>query len=186
MTAPASLVPGESLRLFYGLPLGGESCSLLVRWAQRTLGDRPGVRLVAPEHLHVTLAFLGSRPREELPALRSALHESAAAAQRPVLAVERYRETGSVVMIVLADEGGRAAGLQEDLATRLEAIGALVRERRPWLAHVTVARLRERPRLRPSLPALGRVSPSEAALYHSLLRRSGARYEILEAAALGG
>jgi 2'-5' RNA ligase len=185
VTGPASLVGSENLRLFYGLPLGDESREVLARWAQQTLGGRPGVRLVAPEHLHVTLAFLGSRPSHELPALRSALHEAAAAAERPVLAVERYRETGSVAMIVLTDEDGRAARLQEDLTARLEAIGALVRERRPWLAHVTVARLRERPRLQLPLPALGRVSPSEAALYHSLLRRSGARYEILEAAALG-
>ena len=59
-------------------------------------------------------------------------------------------------------------------------------ENRVWLAHVTVARFRERPRAGPGVPSLGPVSPSEAALYHSVLRPSGAQYEILESVALGG
>src|SRR5215211_4532760 len=58
--------------------------------------------------------------------------------------------------------------------------------RRAWLPHVTVLRFRERPRLRPELPDLGEVSPSEAAVYSSVLRPTGAQYEILESVPLGG
>jgi hypothetical protein len=36
------------------------------------------------------------------------------------------------------------------------------------------------------VPDLGAFSPSDAAVYHSLLRPSGAQYEILETVALGG
>ena len=61
-----------------------------------------------------------------------------------------YRETRSVGMVVLADEGGRATALADELAGRLEALGVYRPERRPWLAHVTVLRFRDRPRLRPS------------------------------------
>jgi hypothetical protein len=49
-----------------------------------------------------------------------------------------------------------------------------------------VLRFRERPRLRPALPDLGAVGPSEVALYHSVLRPTGAQYEIRESVALGG
>ena len=68
----------------------------------------------------------------------------------------------------------------------LERLGVYEREARRWLPHVTVLRFRSAPRLRPPLPDLGRVSPSEAALYHSVLRPAGAQYEILQSVPLGG
>ena len=103
-----------------------------------------------------------------------------------VFSVARYRETERVAMLVLDDLEGRATRLQAGLAERLEQLGAFTPERHPWLAHVTVARFQRRPGLRPPLPELPAMSPSEAALYHSLLRPGGAQYEILEAIALGG
>jgi 2'-5' RNA ligase len=89
-------------------------------------------------------------------------------------------------MLVLDDEEGRAGAVQARLAERLERIGAYRPEGRPWLAHVTVARFRARPRLRPELPRIPPFSPSDAALYHSTLRPDGAQYLIIEAVALGG
>ena len=78
------------------------------------------------------------------------------------------------------------SGLAEDVHERLESLGVYERERRPWLPHVTVVRFRAAPRLAPSLPGLGEVSPSDLALYNSVLRSTGAQYEILESVALGG
>jgi 2'-5' RNA ligase len=96
-------------------------------------------------------------------------------------------------MVVLAEELGpgdtyvwRGNALAGRLMLRLEELGAYRRERRGWLPHVTVARFRDRPRLSPAVPALGSFSPSEVALYHSVLRPAGAQYEILESVALGG
>jgi 2'-5' RNA ligase len=88
-------------------------------------------------------------------------------------------------MLVLDDEEGRAAALAIDLHERLERLGVYEREKRPWLPHLTAIRFRAQPRLRPELPALAPFSPSEAAVYHSVLRPSGAQYEILESVALG-
>jgi 2'-5' RNA ligase len=183
---PAATVEGrERLRLFCGLTLPGEAATALVRWQEAEV--RPGGRLVAPEHLHLTLAFLGSRPEDELPAIAGALREAASSVAAPlVLEAVRYRETRSVGMLVLGDEGGRASALAGDLHARLEALGVYQPEERPWLPHVTVVRFRRPPRLRPSVPDLGRFSPSGAAVYHSLLRPTGAQYEILERVALGG
>src|SRR5207237_562441 len=76
--------------------------------------------------------------------------------------------------------------LADDLRERREQLGVYEGERRVWLAHVTVLRFRQRPRLDPSLPDLSAFSPSDAALYHSVLRSTGAQYEVLEAFALGG
>jgi 2'-5' RNA ligase len=188
VTGPArrtgSVGGDERLRLFFGLRLPEEAAAALAGWAAGSLAG--GGRLVAEEHLHVTLAFLGARPAAELAALRQALVDTAGRAGVPELAVSRYRETRSVGMLVLDDDGGRATDFALELQAELERIGVYRPEGRPWLPHVTVLRFRERPRLTPSPPALAPFSPSDAALYHSVLRPSGAQYRVIEAASLGG
>ena len=176
----------ERLRLFVALPLPEEAVERLVAWQREALADAPAARLVAPRNLHVTLVFLGSRPAADVGPIVQAMRDCAAESGRLVLSASRYRETRSVGMLALADEGRRAGRLAGCLSDRLERLGVYKPERREWLAHVTVLRFRERPRLAPGPPDLGRVSPSEVALYHSVLRPGGAQYEIRESVALGG
>jgi RNA 2',3'-cyclic 3'-phosphodiesterase len=184
VSSPAS-VPGDAkTRLFCALPLPDDTVERLVAW-QREL-PAGAFRLVPPENLHVTLAFLGTRSASEVPAICGALREAGEAAERPSLRVAQYRETRSVGMLALDDEGGRAASLAADLADRLERLGVYRTEARPWLAHLTVVRFRVPPRLTAPLPDLGEVSPSDAAVYSSVLRSRGAQYEVLESVALGG
>ncbi len=173
----------DRLRLFLALRLPDDALDGLVEWGARDL--RAG-RIVPREQLHVTLAFLGSRPASELAAVADTLRAAAAAAGPIRFEPVRWRETRSVGMVVLDDEGGAAGRLAVDLQERLEALGVYERERRPWLAHVTVLRFRERPRLGPSLPPIGRFAPSDAAAFLSRLHPAGARYEVLESFALGG
>ena len=183
MTHAASLEGRERARLFCGLRLPEQALDALSDWqAEHVRDGRP----VSRGHLHVTLAFLGHRPVEELEAIVAALREAAAAAGPIRLVPERYRETRSVGMLVLSDTGGAATRLAEDLHGRLERLGVYEREQRRWLPHLTVVRFRERPRLHPPLPALGEFSPSDAAVYHSVLRSTGAQYVVVESFALGG
>ena len=175
----------ERIRLFCALQLPGSAVDGLAAWQARHLpaGAR-GLRVVETGHLHLTLAFLGSRPVAELPHIADELGQAARAAGPVRLRAEHYRETRSVGMIVFSDLGGAATALASDLGERLERIGAYRREQRPWLPHVTVARFRERPGLEPPPPDLGEVSPSDAAVYSSVLRPTGARYDVLEKRAL--
>jgi 2'-5' RNA ligase len=183
--APASFEGDERLRLFCALRLPEQTLDGLVAWQREAL-DAPSIRPVPREHLHVTLAFLGHRPAVELQAILGALRESAAAAEPLRLAVRGYRETRSVGMLTCDDEDRRAAALATDLQRRLEALGVYERERRRWLPHVTVVRFRERPRVRPALPALEPFVPSDAAAFLSRLRPGGAQYEVLESMEVGG
>jgi 2'-5' RNA ligase len=182
--SPAGTVGSRGrLRLFCALRLPDTVLDALGRWQAECLGSG---RIVPREHLHVTLAFLGSRPASELETVAGALRDAARQAGEIVFSAQRYRETRSVGMLVLEDETGVGGRLAARLAERLEELGVYEREKRPWLPHVTVLRFRSPPRLQPPMPDLGAFSPSDAAVYHSLLRPSGAQYEILETVALGG
>lgn len=184
MSSPASVGGRERPRLFLAFPLPRDAVERLAEWQRRELTSG---RIVPPENLHVTLAFLGARPAEELAAITSVLREAAAGANdQPVLTPEGYRETRSVGMVTCSDEEGRATTIAEEVFERLERLGVYERERRRWLPHVTVLRFRERPRLDPPLPVLGTVRLSEAAVYISELRPTGAQYDVLESVALGG
>jgi RNA 2',3'-cyclic 3'-phosphodiesterase len=183
MNAVATVGGRERPRLFLGFPLPADTVERLAAWQRRELS---GGRIVPPENLHVTLAFLGATPAAELDAITQALRESSAGVDEPVLSATRYRETRSVGMVVTDDEEARATQLADDLGARLERLGVYKREQRPWLPHITVLRFRDRPRLEPSVPDLGPVRLSEAAVYHSVLRPTGAQYEVLETVRLGG
>lgn len=185
MNGADSVAGRERVRLFCALTLPDEALDALVHWQRNAL--RCDARALGRDHLHVTLAFLGHRPTGEVEAVAGALREAVAGGDDPiVLTPLRYRETRSVGMLVLDDEGGRAAALAADLHDRLEALDVYRREPRRWLPHVTVLRFRRAPRLRPALPELGAFSPSGAAVYHSLLRPGGAQYHVLHSVALGG
>jgi 2'-5' RNA ligase len=179
----ASVGGRERPRLFCALRLPEPVVGELERWCRAELAER----IVPRANLHVTTAFLGHRPADELRGILDATRAAAAAAESPIrLAPLRYRETRSVGMLVLSDEDGRAGRLAADLFGRLEALGVYEREHRNWLPHVTVVRFRRPPRLRPSLPSIGAFGPSDAAVYHSVLRSTGAQYDVIESFALGG
>jgi RNA 2',3'-cyclic 3'-phosphodiesterase len=180
------LEPRERLRLFVALLLPAEALARLSAWQDRELSGRPGLRVVPATNLHVTLAFLGSRPAEDVERIPAVLREARHGLAAPVFEPVRYRETRSVAMIVLSDQAGRATALTERVFEGLERLGIYERESRDWLPHVTIARFQQRPRLAPPLPSLGEVVSSELAVMISRLRPGGAEYEVLESVSLGG
>ncbi len=175
---------GERLRLFCALRLPSEAVELVAAWQERELR---GGRIVPAANLHLTLAFLGSVPTAQAGAVGEALGAAAAAGAGPIrLSLRAYRETRSVGMLTFDDEAGRAEALADALRRALAALGLDRGETRRWRAHLTVLRFATRPRLDPPLPALPTLCPSDAAVYSSVLRPDGARYDVLEAKALGG
>ena len=189
MNRTGSVVGRERLRLFCALRLPENVVEELSGWQTEAFGEIEGVRVLGPEQLHVTLAFLGSRPAGELDAIATELRAAVLAAAPATLTVKGYRETRSVGMLVLEDEGGRASSLAVDLHERLERLGVYERERRAWLPHLSVIRFRQhatRPRMTiTTLPQLGSFVTSDAAVYMSTLRPSGAQYSVLESVGVG-
>ena len=109
---------------------------------------RPLLRPVAPDALHLTLAFLGSRPPEDVDAIAPIVAREHAA---PELALDKVLllppRHARVLTVALDDPTGALAALQSRVSSALEAAGVYTPEKRPFRPHVTVARLR--PRTRP-------------------------------------
>ena len=178
MSSSATVEGSERLRLFCALRLPKPVLDRIVSWQRRVLPL--DVRFVPRDNLHVTVAFLGSRPAEDVERVAAELAAAAAAAGAMRLSLRGYRETRSVGMLTFDDEGENAARFAVDVFARLERIGVYEPERRRWLPHVTVARFRQAPHLHPSLPELGEVVPSDAAVYLSRLRPTGAEYVVVQ------
>lgn len=159
-------------------------CPLAALAAFGAAAARDGLRLVPPESLHVTLAFLGERPDDEVDALTAAL--DAAAAPVPGLALGEPawlppRRPG-VLAVDLVDEVGACARLQAAVAAELVALGALTPEKRAFRPHVTVARVRRGARVAKRVPAISdrmTFAASALTLYRSVLGPHGSRYDAL-------
>jgi 2'-5' RNA ligase len=185
MTSSGTVDRDERLRLFLGFGLPDSAARRVARWQRKELSGTD-LRPVSGQNLHVTIAFLGWKPVDEVGSIAGALRKAVEGVAAPVLSSVRYRETRSVGMLVFDDEEGRATRIAEDAHRRLAELGVYEPERRPWLPHLTVVRFRERPRLRPPIPDLGPVTMSDAAVYISRLRPTGAQYEVVESVPLGG
>lgn len=173
----------ERIRLFCALQLPDDAVEAIAVWQADHLS---GGRVVPPGNLHVTLAFLGSRPAADVPGAAAELRAAAADAEPCELRPVRYRETRSVGMIVCEDVTGAAAAFADDVQRRLEALGVYRREARGWLPHVTVVRFKKPEGVRADVTNMCSIHVVRSALYRSTLAPGGARYDALETAALGG
>ena len=134
-------------RLFVAVPLPEGSLKTVHR-AQEALPSVPGLRLLRPDQLHVTLAFIGETDEE-----------GAKAAKRVLLGLpEDLGGEGlmngflflpspgkaRVVTLSIDDRQGVFSTLFEAVMSGLEEAGVMKREKRPFRPHLTIARMRTR------------------------------------------
>lgn len=175
------------VRLFVAYRLPAPAVDAIADWQRRYLSGLHGVRLLTPDHLHITLAFLGDRPVAEVDIVGTIVETCVADADsRPVLVVDRYRETPRVGMLVLREPSPagsplarHAERLADCLMSALQSAGIYQREPRPWRPHVTVARFRRPPRLTPPMPQLEAFSPVDVTVFRSVTAPEGSVYSVL-------
>lgn len=177
-------------RLFVGVEPPAAVRAELAAFAAAAGEVDPALRPVAPEALHVTLAFLGQRDLRDVGPAAAAVR--AATPARPIAlelggALWLSPRRPHVLAVRIGDPDGALAELQRMVADGLAGAIDWRPERRAFLAHLTVARVRRgsRPR-RCDLPVLPRGGFDAAALtlYRSHLGGRAARYEALERVAL--
>jgi RNA 2',3'-cyclic 3'-phosphodiesterase len=170
------------LRLFVALELPADVRAALAAAAATT--DPEVWRPVAAEALHLTLAFLGRRPPEDVAAIAAVLEREAATpaprlALGPALLLPPRR--ARVLTVGVEDPDETLARLQARVSAGLQEAGVYTPESRPYRAHATIARLRPRARsprtAEVALSADFRGGP--LTLFESRLHPSGARYEPL-------
>lgn len=184
------------VRLFVALDLPRPVRSVLAQWAAERRRGLTGLRLIAERNLHVTLCFLGWRDEAEVEEIRGicrSVTETVTAGRGPVrlsvsAALWLPPRRPRVLAVELTDTEGRLASVQSALARALAAGGFYEPEDRPFLAHVTVARVQRGVRIRPeplSAPDVPAVTAAAVTLYRSRLKRSGAEYEALDSIPVG-
>jgi RNA 2',3'-cyclic 3'-phosphodiesterase len=180
-----------SARLFAALELPADVRAALVSFGREAADHDRALRPAREDALHLKLAFLGHRALDEVDPAREAVR-AVAGSPAPVLTLADplwlAPRRPHVLTIGLEDADGVLATLQADVVSRLAAALPWQPEKRPFRAHVTVARVRRewRPRV-DELPEAPRATFTAGAvvLFRSHLGGRGpARYEALERAEL--
>jgi 2'-5' RNA ligase len=170
------------------LDLSGALRDGIVAWGRRELAD-PALRVVPPESLHITLAFLGYTPEKEIGRLAGIVEGLDSPAPSielgdPVAKPSRKRPR----LFALPASSPAAVELQAGLESRLVAERLYQPENRPFWPHVTVARVKSegkgsrRPRRVEKEPGglprelLRSTSCVRVTLYRSEIQPQGARY----------
>jgi RNA 2',3'-cyclic 3'-phosphodiesterase len=175
-------------RLFVALDLPEAMRDGIVAWGRKELRD-PALRVVPPESLHVTLAFLGYRPEKEIDALGEVVQGLCSPAPTIVLgdpvakpSLRRAR------LFALPATSSAAVTLQSELEDALVGKRLYKPEKRSFWPHVTVARVKSADRASkrpvevggpPGQLAKGLLEPAlcvRVTLYRSELQPQGARY----------
>jgi RNA 2',3'-cyclic 3'-phosphodiesterase len=185
-------------RLFIALDLPDPIRTGIGAWGAEALTD-PALRPVPVENLHITLAFLGHRPEQDVAPLAQAIARSAAPAPRIELRDPVARPArGRPRLFALPALSPGAERIQAQLSEILVSERLYEPEKRPFWPHVTVARVRagkhgsRRPIEVENPPEELPSKLSEPfygiriVLYRSELQPSGARYVPLAQVKLPG
>jgi nicotinamide-nucleotide amidase len=178
-------------RLFVALDLPESLRAGILAWGRRELRD-PALRVVRPESLHVTLAFLGWLPEKaigQLGEIVAGLRHGAPTVELGDPVAKPSLRRARLFALPAASSGG--ISLQAELESALIAERLYEPEKRAFWPHVTVARVKPggRGQRRPAsvekppgeLPRelLSPVRCVRVTLYRSELKPSGAEYRSL-------
>ena len=174
---------GSTRRLFVAVPLPGSALPFVLE-AQRGLPRAKDVRLLKPEQLHFTLAFIGEVDEGRTAAARAVVEglprDSGGEAWLEGIVLLPSAKRARVVALRVVDEAAVFSRLFSVVMRELEANGVTTREKRPFRAHLTIARMRRPGLLGPTHDCgRARFGVESVCLYESKLRRDGAEYEVV-------
>lgn len=187
------------VRLFIALDLPRDLREGIASWGTRELAD-PALRSVGPAALHITMAFLGHRPEEEIETFAAAVRLAGRTLAFPIELRDPVPRParGRPRLFALPATSPHLIDLQEYLVDRLVSAGVYEPETRPFWPHVTVARARSEGRgsrrsavveRRPGALPVALRKPFDdvrMTLYRSELQPRGARYVPLAQVELPG
>jgi 2'-5' RNA ligase len=179
----------ERIRSFVAVDIGSEVRAALQTISRELARAGADARWIRPEGMHATLKFLGSVESMQLDAVRSAVeriagrHDAMRMSARGLGGFPSLRRP-RVLWCGLECDG--LAELAADIDSELARLG-FESEKRPFSAHITLARVKSDRGLAPLLRAIeqhradefGAVDIDAVTIYRSTLRRDGAVYDAL-------
>jgi RNA 2',3'-cyclic 3'-phosphodiesterase len=183
------------VRAFVALPVGEDVRSRLAEVQAKLRQSHAHVGWVAPENIHVSLAFMGDILQSQVAEVAGALNEAAARAPAFSFEVENIGVFGSPrsprVIWAGIRECPEMMALQKDIAERITALGIEL-ETRPFRPHLTLGRVRsgrgreDLVRMMEPLSQLpfGPVAAQDVRLMRSILKPQGAEHSVLHRATL--
>ena len=176
---------GTRVRAFFGLPLPEPQRAAMAEFLSGCAASAPGFRWTPGSNLHLTIRFIGQADVAVVEAIADRLGGASIPAFDVDLGELGTFKRGRLVRVVWQ---GLALGSEAvtALARRVDAecaAAGFATEKRPFQAHLTLARARARegaplPALAP-LPRPGPWRVDKLVLYRSRLGRAGAVYEPL-------
>jgi 2'-5' RNA ligase len=172
------------MRLFTAIDLPGDVVRNLESFVARLKPAAP-IHWSPPANLHITTKFIGEWPDGRLPELQTVL---GALPERPaidvtVAKVGFYPNERAPRVFWCGIEATGLAALAADTEAATATLG-IARENRAYLPHLTLARIKDRPELRPLHKAIaaipshhfGSFTAPSFFLYRSQLRPTGSVY----------
>ena len=164
-------------RLFVALDLPAEVKQAIADWQRAHL--EPVAELRVNHALHMTLCFLGNVPAAQTAPIAAALAQISFAPIQSglgeLLFLPPRGGKRQVVALALADESERLSALQSEVSATLADVGVYEPPKRPYVAHLTVARYRHPgPALSLQNVNVPTFGLEQMTLYDSALERVGA------------
>ncbi len=184
------------VRAFVAIAVDDETRRHLVAVQNVLKAARAHVSWVRPANIHLSFAFLGDVPRDDVPVIAEALDEAVkerSAFSFRVAGIGSFGRGSPRVIWAGVRECDVLIAVQAAVSDTLRGLG-LVLEKRPYRPHITLGRVRSargRGELVAALRELpeeeyGAVSVSAVDLMQSTLNPDGAEYSILHRCALSG
>jgi 2'-5' RNA ligase len=177
------------MRSFIAVEIGDVCRRALEGVIEQLTSIARGVRWVKPDGLHLTLKFIGEMDEADLARAIECLQAVAVGSAPFVMSMSGIsgfppRGVPRVIYVELHEPTGVLAALQKEVEDELAEELNIAREDRPFAAHVTLGRTKDRSRC-PSMDEivaavaaqdLGRVKVDSFVLMRSQLRPDGAIY----------
>ena len=131
------------MRLFVAVPIPPDVAAA----ASRLLPDLPALRRVAPALMHITVAFVGDAPEDQLPTIAAAVAEGARGQRAFEVTLEnvgRFPESGAPRVVWLgAGHGALELIRVADRVRHALTARGVAFDDKPFRPHLTLARVRE-------------------------------------------
>jgi len=184
---------GDNLRLFYGVFIEDRLRDGVVALQERLREAGGRVTWVKPHNLHFTLRFIGDTPPDSVADFVQAARQAAAACSQFDIQVRGAGafpspQSARTIWLGAAEGADEFKALHAALSDALDTSGLAKPERKSFVPHCTLGRVREPPSAELAAAIednanaeIGRMKCAEFCLIESTLTGSGPIYETVEA-----